>query len=132
MKAIPGYENLYSITKDGEVFSHKNNIYLKHQTNAWNYKFVNLYKNKKVKALTVHRLIMLTFVEKSTGGVYTTDDMFERPKSLLKQFRYLIAGFNGASLHTKDPTAMSPGIGASTVVIENSKDMKNFEYVGKI
>ena len=65
---IKGYEGLYSITKDGSVWSHpkrrssKQGIYLKPGVNTRGYKQVVLYKDNKHKNITIHRLIALTFI----------------------------------------------------------------------
>ena len=66
---IPDYEGLYSITKDGQIWSHpKSNKYVKHLKGAWlkktvdnGYEYVSLHKDKKQKKIAVHRLVCLSF-----------------------------------------------------------------------
>lgn len=70
MKDIPGYEGLYSINENGEVFSH----YHKYRNNVGQsirklkpgvsegYPVVNLYKNTKARSRKVHRLMAITFL----------------------------------------------------------------------
>lgn len=64
MKFIPGYENKYSATKCGKIFSEKYGIYLSPQIGNAGYERVNLYcpKTSKRKTYSVHRLIALTYL----------------------------------------------------------------------
>lgn len=65
---IPGYEELYSISKDGEVISHEN----KSNHNSWielsrkpdkdGYHIVVLQDNKNRQDFKVHRLVAQTFI----------------------------------------------------------------------
>lgn len=61
-KYIPGYEGLYSINKNGDVYSHYKNIIVKTHTNRKGYLMVNLYKSGVGKLIPIHRLIALTFI----------------------------------------------------------------------
>ena len=58
MKPIPNYPN-YSVTKDGKVWSHINNKFLKSNLNSLGYEYVNL----NCKSKTIHRLVAITFIE---------------------------------------------------------------------
>lgn len=70
---IVGYEEKYSITKSGKVFSkklHKFNgkgKFLKWSYNGNGYPTVLLYKNSIHKRLLVHRLVASTFIKKVDG-----------------------------------------------------------------
>lgn len=55
------YEGIYSISKNGLIINTKTRKLIKHLITKKKYHRVGLYKNKKVKFYTVHRLIMLTF-----------------------------------------------------------------------
>lgn len=69
MKDIPGYEGLYSINENGEVFSH----YHKYRSNVGNsirilkpglsegYPIVVLFKDKKGMSRKIHRLMAITY-----------------------------------------------------------------------
>ena len=59
---IPGYEGLYSITKDGQVWSHKRQRFLTPYGRPGDYKTVSLQKDGKGKCLYIHRLVALTYV----------------------------------------------------------------------
>ena len=76
MKDIPGYEGLYAITENGEVFSYSKQgsssigMFLKQHTVTNNkkrlkprsFRAVGLYKNKKRRAFQIHRLVALTYI----------------------------------------------------------------------
>lgn len=62
MKDIPGYEGLYSITKDGKVWSIKNNRFLNPTKNRDGYLKIGLYKENKEKKYSVHRLVAMTYI----------------------------------------------------------------------
>jgi hypothetical protein len=64
MKPIRDYENLYSITEDGIVYSHINKKYLKPVKQHTGYATANLYKNGKMKVYTIHRLVANAFLDK--------------------------------------------------------------------
>lgn len=57
---IKGFEGLYSITKDGKVYSHRTNRYVK--TYKSNYEYVRLYKDSKTYHYSIHRLLAITFI----------------------------------------------------------------------
>lgn len=59
---VKGYENYYAISKDGEVISFRFNIPLKHSISA-GYPVVHLYKNKKSRTCSIHRLLAEHFID---------------------------------------------------------------------
>lgn len=62
MKSIPGYETLYSITDDLNVFSAVSNRYLKPSKMTSGYYVVNLWKDGKFKTHYMHRLVAEAFI----------------------------------------------------------------------
>lgn len=64
MKPIPDYPN-YSITEDGKVWSHKNNIWLKSSFIGRGYKSLILCNEFGRKQFLVHRLVGLTYLNNS-------------------------------------------------------------------
>jgi len=70
MTDIPNYESLYAVTKDGQIWSYpKTNKYVKHLKGAWlkktvdnGYEYVGLYKSKRPKKTSVHRIVAITFL----------------------------------------------------------------------
>lgn len=64
MKAIPEYENLYSCSKDGLIYSHRAERFLKPSCNNSGYLGVTLFGLEgEQKSYLVHRLVALTFIE---------------------------------------------------------------------
>lgn len=63
---IPNYENCYSITEDGQVWSHYRNKFLKSYLNKDGYAYIDLSKNGKQKRFTIHKLVALTFLPEPT------------------------------------------------------------------
>ena len=61
MVDIKGYEGLYAITEQGEIWSYYLNDF-KSQTDNKGYKYVSLFKNGKSKFIAVHRLVAQTFI----------------------------------------------------------------------
>lgn len=62
MRDIIGYEGLYKITADGNVYSVRNNIFLKLNQKKNGYVYVELNKNGNAKTFRVHRLVALAYV----------------------------------------------------------------------
>ena len=62
MKAIKGYEGLYSITMSGDVYSFYSNKFLKQSINHKGYHSVGLWKNKVSKNHRIHRLVAETYI----------------------------------------------------------------------
>lgn len=60
---IKGYEKLYSVNTDGEVFSKRKKKNVKWQENGNGYLTVTLYDNYKYKKFYVHRLIAEYFID---------------------------------------------------------------------
>lgn len=62
IKDIKGFED-YTIDTDGNVFSKRNNKYLKQTINKFGYCKVTLQNNKFKKLFSVHRLVADAFIE---------------------------------------------------------------------
>lgn len=58
---IKGWEDLYGITENAEVWSYLKKRFITIQTMKTGYKFVSLYRNGKCKGCFVHRLMFETF-----------------------------------------------------------------------
>ena len=67
IKDIPGYEGLYRITSEGDVYSVRCNKKLKPQKNKDGYLCVNLYGGGKQKRFFIHRLVALAFIPNPEG-----------------------------------------------------------------
>ena len=62
MKDIKGYEGLYAITTEGDVYSYKYKKFLKPRVNHKGYLYVNLWKDGKVKTYSLHRLVAEAYI----------------------------------------------------------------------
>lgn len=62
MKDIPNYEGLYAITEDGNVWSYRNNRFIKSFLRKNGYMQVLLVKDGTKKSWKVHRLVALTYL----------------------------------------------------------------------
>jgi len=62
LKDIKGYEGLYKIDENGNVYSLTYNIIRKQQKDIYGYMRVILIKNKKAKNIAVHRLVAQAFL----------------------------------------------------------------------
>lgn len=67
MKDIKGFEGLYAITEDGQVWSYKSNRFLKPYLEGKGYLKVSLSKNGEVKKCKIHRLVAEAFVPNPLG-----------------------------------------------------------------
>lgn len=62
MKDVVGFEGLYAITEDGQVWSYKRKIFLKPSKQKGGYLKVILYLDGKTYTKQVHRLVAETYI----------------------------------------------------------------------
>ena len=62
-KPVVGYEGSYSVSNIGNVYSHITNRVLRQHKSNCGYMRVALYKNGKLKTVSVHRLVAMAFVD---------------------------------------------------------------------
>lgn len=67
IKDIEGFEGLYQITSDGQVYSVKRRIYMKPQYDKDGYQCVGLRKDGKYHRFFIHRLVALAYVPNPEG-----------------------------------------------------------------
>jgi len=67
---IPEYEGLYSVTRDGRIFSHRRNTWMKQQKDRKGYLQVVLTKDKKIRCFWAHRIVANTFIAPVEGKLY--------------------------------------------------------------
>lgn len=60
---IEGWEGMYSVDKEGNIFSHRSNIYLKEEIDKDGYHRIRLCKHQKKFRYNRHRLVALTFID---------------------------------------------------------------------
>lgn len=68
MLPIKGYESLYSVTAEGEVFSHRTNKYLKIQKNGRYYAAHMTDSEGTARRVNVHRLVAEAFIPNPDGN----------------------------------------------------------------
>lgn len=64
---IPGYEDLYSATPDGRIWSCRKQMFMKTRHDKDGYTKLGLYKDGKQKTFQTHQLIALTFIPNPLG-----------------------------------------------------------------
>lgn len=67
MKDICGFEGLYQITDEGQVYSIHSKKFLKPRKDKDGYLLINLYKDKKQYTRKVHRLVAEAFLPNPEG-----------------------------------------------------------------
>lgn len=107
---IPGYEGLYKVSNLGRVYSmpkkwisgkggnrfHSGKV-LKQSINKSGYCYVNLFKNKKIKSMRVHRLVMYSFYGESKLQVNHLDG--DKANNKLDNLEYCTAKENVRHAH---------------------------------
>lgn len=85
MKSIRGYEGLYSVTRDGKVYSHRNKRYLSScrtygKNTGLDYQCVQLCSNGTGKRKSLHRLVAEAFMP-NPKGLENVDHIDRDPKN---------------------------------------------------
>ena len=62
-KPVEGFEALYTVDEDGNVYSLRSKKYLSPKIDRYGYKVVTLFKQGKARCTTVHRLVAQAFVD---------------------------------------------------------------------
>lgn len=94
LKSIPGYPE-YMIGDKGEgVFSIRNNLFLKEQTEWTGYKRICLMVNKNRDFKKVHVLVMLTFIGKKEIGIEVNHKDGNKANNLLSNLEYVTTSEN--------------------------------------
>ena len=68
LKPIPGYENLYSASPDGRIYSHVSGRYIAGSNGGKGYRIVSLRRDGAVKVAYVHRIIAELFIRPGLPG----------------------------------------------------------------
>lgn len=81
-KDIPGYERLYKISSNGQVFSHISNKILKLCDNGNGYLYLRLCKKSEKRLYYAHQLIGMAFLEhKVCGRAIVIDHIDNNPSN---------------------------------------------------
>ena len=94
LKPICGYENLYSVSDNGDVFSHISNKWLKSSLMSNGYKSVELFNNGKSKRILVHRLVAEAFIDNPQGLPYVNHKDEDRSNNCVENLEWCTAKYN--------------------------------------
>lgn len=79
MIAIPGYKELYSVTEDGEIYSHRTGKMKKPVKHKQGYRAVTLVaKDGKISGYLIHRLVATALVPNPDGKPFVNHIDFDR------------------------------------------------------
>lgn len=106
-KDIPGWEGLYMINKNGDIFSVRNNRKLTPDYINKRYKQIVFSKNNKTKRYLIHRLVMLTFVGPSNLTVNHKNGI--KSDNRLENLEYVTQKENIAHSHKKGLANIAKG-----------------------
>lgn len=94
-KWIEGYENLYSVTSMGEIYSYRTKKFLKQEKNHRGYFMVDLYdKYGKKKKYTIHRLVAKAFIPNSNSDLEVDHIDTNRENNNVDNLRWVTAKEN--------------------------------------
>ena len=88
MRPIKGYEGVYSITENGEVYSHKRKIYLATREDKYGYLRVNLCKNGEMKTRFIHRLMAEAYIPNPDNLPYVDHIDRNRKNNTIENLRW--------------------------------------------
>lgn len=130
VKEVFGYEGLYSIDENGNVYSKRSwrgvkNRILKPSKNEYGYLRVFLTKNGKTSGITLHKLMATTFLGKRRNGFQVRHLDGNKENNSLSNLKYgtALENANDRKLHLK--TAFGERIGSSKLSKEDVLDIRN-------
>ena len=93
-KQVVGFEGLYDISDNGEVYSHVTNRILKHAVKKFGYHQVTLVKNKKNYYCSVHVLVAEAFIPKIDGKKYVNHKDGDKNNNCVENLEWCTAKEN--------------------------------------
>jgi hypothetical protein len=84
---VVGYEGLYAVDQNGNVWSYRKNILLKPVITGKRYYMVNLCKDRKMRTYTVHRLVAKAFLENYSEDLHVDHIDGNRQNNKLENLR---------------------------------------------
>ncbi len=94
LKPVRGYENFYSVSDNGKVFSHISNKWLKPSVMNNGYKTVELFNHGKSKRLLVHRLVAEVFIDNPQGYPYINHKDEDKGNNCVENLEWCTAKYN--------------------------------------
>lgn len=88
MKAITGYEGLYSVTEDGRIYSHRRNKYLATRKHPRGYLQASLWKDGKEQGFLVHRLVAQAYLPLADGQEFINHKDFDRTNNKVSNLEW--------------------------------------------
>lgn len=88
-KPIKGWEDKYSITNDGRVYSYFSNKYLKPVFDKDGYATVNLSRDNVVRKYKIHRLVAETFVDNPNNKQEVNHKDFNRSNNWFENLEWI-------------------------------------------
>ena len=88
-KPIKGWEDKYSITNDGRVYSYFSNKYLKPVFDKDGYATVNLSRDNVVRKYKIHRLVAETFVDNPNNKQVVNHKDFNRSNNWFENLEWV-------------------------------------------
>lgn len=127
MKEIKDYEGLYSVTKHGEIYSHRSGKILKKHSNGYGYLIVALYKDKKRKSSYVHRLVAKCFVSNDDNKKCVNHINGDRTDNRVSNLEWVTQKEN---IHHAYKTGLSKGFGETHGMAKlTDKDVKEIKLL---
>ena len=94
MKDIKGYEGLYGITTEGNVYSYKRKRFLKPGVNQKGYLYVILCKDGKTKIYTIHRLVAEAYIPNTENLPQVNHRDENKTNNCLQNLEWCDASYN--------------------------------------
>ena len=89
VKPIKGWEDRYSITNDGRVYSYFSNKYLKPVFDKDGYATVNLSRDNIIRKYKIHRLVVETFVDNPNNKQEVNHKDFNRSNNWFENLEWV-------------------------------------------
>lgn len=86
---IIGFEGLYQITDEGQVYSMKSKKYLKPKRDKDGYLLVNLYKDGKQYTRKIHRLVAFAFIDNPEGKKEVNHIDYQRDNNCVSNLEWV-------------------------------------------
>ena len=122
---IEDYVGLYSVTKNGDVFSWRSNKFLKPIQQSNGYLTVNLHKDKKFKTKTIHRLVANAFIENTFNKPCVNHKDLDKTNNHVSNLRWATRSENMQNIKQvrRDNT-----LGEKNIYLKRDKDRISYVF----